>query len=265
VRLQDYSPKVGFGPPTSVWLVIRAESGSPHRTHSKLLLPKIQCNSNSSNSCRRCHSLHSNYMLNRGYAYTTIISRKWHGQALLSHLSSLYSHSTPQAWQERLNNGEVTLNGVTVTESESLTLGQTLVWNRPPWIEPDAPQHFEVLFEDPNLLAVNKPRGLPTLPSGGFWKTPSCAWCKSKPLTQTLSTGWAEPPPASSSSPKHRRPHLIYPEAGTHPKFKKSTGRWLRTLHSTTPTKSSHPSASYRTRSSVPCGPPPQVANHQTH
>jgi 23S rRNA pseudouridine1911/1915/1917 synthase len=46
--------------------------------------------------------------------------------------------------------------------------GQILVWNRPPWIEPDAPRHFEVLFEDAHLLAVNKPSGLPTLPGGGF-------------------------------------------------------------------------------------------------
>jgi 23S rRNA pseudouridine1911/1915/1917 synthase len=107
-------------------------------------------------------------MLNRGYAYTTIISSKDHGQTLLSHLASLYSHSTPQAWQQNLNNGEVTLNGVTATGSESVTTGQTLVWNRPPWIEPDTPQHFEVLFEDPDLLAVNKPSGLPTLPGGGF-------------------------------------------------------------------------------------------------
>jgi len=52
--------------------------------------------------------------------------------------------------------------------SESLALGQTLVWNRPPWIEPDSPQHFEVLLDDPYLLAVNKPGGLPTLPGGGF-------------------------------------------------------------------------------------------------
>ena len=87
---------------------------------------------------RRCHSLHSNYMLNRGYACTKIISSKYHGQTLLSHLASLYPHSTPQAWQQKLNNGEVTLNGVTATGSESVTLGQTLVWNRPPWIEPDS-------------------------------------------------------------------------------------------------------------------------------
>jgi 23S rRNA pseudouridine1911/1915/1917 synthase len=107
-------------------------------------------------------------MLNRGYAYTTIISSKHHGQALLSHLASLYPHSTPQAWQQKLNDGEVTLNGVIAIGSESVTSGQTLVWNRPPWIEPDSPQHFEVLFDDAHLLAVNKPSGLPTLPGGGF-------------------------------------------------------------------------------------------------
>jgi 23S rRNA pseudouridine1911/1915/1917 synthase len=144
-------------------------------------------------------------MLNRGYAYTTIINSKYHGQILLSHLASLYPHSTPQAWQQNLNNGEVTLNGVTATGSESVTSGQTLVWNRPPWIEPDAPQHFEVLLDDPYLLAVSKPSGLPTLPGAGFLETPSCAWCKSIPPTQTLSTGWAEAPAASFCLPKQRR------------------------------------------------------------
>ena len=107
-------------------------------------------------------------MLNRGYAYTTIISNKFHGRTLLAHLASLYPHSTPQAWQQNLDNREVTINGITAAGNESLTSGQTLVWNRPPWIEPDSPQHFEVLFNDPHLLAVNKPGGLPTLPGGGF-------------------------------------------------------------------------------------------------
>ncbi len=107
-------------------------------------------------------------MLNRGHAYTTIIGSRDHGQTLLSHLASLYPHSTPQAWQQNLNNREVTLNGVTATGSESLIAGQTLVWNRPPWIEPETPQRFEILFDDPYLLAVNKPGGLPTLPGGGF-------------------------------------------------------------------------------------------------
>jgi 23S rRNA pseudouridine1911/1915/1917 synthase len=107
-------------------------------------------------------------MLNRGYAYTTIISSTYRGRNLLSHLASLYPHSTPKAWEEKLKNREVTLDGVTATGSEWLAVGQTLVWNRPPWTEPNAPRHFEVLFEDDHLLAVNKPSGLPTLPGGGF-------------------------------------------------------------------------------------------------
>src|SRR6185312_12025432 len=97
----------------------------------------------------RCHTLHSNQMLNRGYAYTTIVSRESSGRTLLSHLASLYPHSTPQAWRQKLDNGEVTLNGIAASGCESLTSGQTLVWNRPPWSEPDAPLHFEVLFDDP--------------------------------------------------------------------------------------------------------------------
>jgi len=119
-------------------------------------------------------------MLNRGYAYTTVITSEHHGQTLLSHLASLYSHSTPQAWQQRLNNGEVTLNGVTATGSEPVTSGQTLIWNRPPWIEPDSPRHFEVLFEDAHLLAVNKPGGLPTLPGGGFLENTLLYWVQSR-------------------------------------------------------------------------------------
>jgi 23S rRNA pseudouridine1911/1915/1917 synthase len=107
-------------------------------------------------------------MLNRGYAYATIISSKCHGQTLLSYLASHYPHSTPQVWQQKMNDGEVTLNGVIATGSELVTSGQTLIWNRPPWIEPDAPRHFEVLLDDPHLLAVNKPSGLPTLPGAGF-------------------------------------------------------------------------------------------------
>ncbi len=107
-------------------------------------------------------------MLNRGYSYTTSIGSKCQGQTVLSHLTSLYPHSTPQTWQQNLNNGEVTLDGVIATGSEPVIPGQILVWNRPPWIEPDCPLHFEVLFEDFHLLAVNKPGGLPTLPGAGF-------------------------------------------------------------------------------------------------
>ncbi len=112
--------------------------------------------------------LHSSHMLNRGYAYRSIISARYQGQTLLSHLASVYSHSTLEAWQQNLAAGEVTIDGFRANGSELLAAGQTLVWNRPPWIEPDTPQQFDILFDDADLLAVNKPGGLPTLPGGGF-------------------------------------------------------------------------------------------------
>jgi 23S rRNA pseudouridine1911/1915/1917 synthase len=107
-------------------------------------------------------------MLNRGYAYRTIIGGEQQGRTVLAHLASLYPHSSKEAWQEKLDSGEVSLNGIVASGGEVVSSGQALVWERPPWIEPDAPQHFEVLFDDAHLLAVNKPSGLPTLPGGGF-------------------------------------------------------------------------------------------------
>jgi 23S rRNA pseudouridine1911/1915/1917 synthase len=112
--------------------------------------------------------IHSDYVLNRGYAYTTTIDRACDGQMLLLHLAELYPHSTPEVWQRRIELGEVTLNGVRARGGEVVRVGQRLVWQRPPWIEEAVPRHFTVLYEDEALLAVNKPSGLPTLPGGGF-------------------------------------------------------------------------------------------------
>jgi 23S rRNA pseudouridine1911/1915/1917 synthase len=105
---------------------------------------------------------------NQGYAYRSIIGGVWAGHTLLEHLASVYTHSTRQTWQQRLEQGELLLEGAIATGNTVLRGGQQLVWNRPPWDEDDTPQEFEVVFEDEWLLAVNKPSGLPTIPGGGF-------------------------------------------------------------------------------------------------
>lgn len=110
----------------------------------------------------------SEQMLNEGYAYRTIIGREHHGRTLLAHLAGFYPHSDAEAWQGKLDGGEVTLDGVIAAGGETLRSGQILLWNRPPWVEPDAPRQFAVLLDDPWLLAVGKPGGLPTLPGGGY-------------------------------------------------------------------------------------------------
>lgn len=82
-----------------------------------------------------------------------------------------YRHSTEAEWREKIQRGEVTLNGRPASAGELLAAGDLLVYHRPPWDEPDAPSVFGVLFEDDDVLALDKPSGLPVLPGGFFLET----------------------------------------------------------------------------------------------
>jgi len=108
------------------------------------------------------------YRRNAGYEYREQIDRRGSGRTLLQHLAGRYRHSSESLWRTRIASGEVRLDGRTVPPETRLRCGQWLTRRRPPWLEPDVPLGFAVLFEDEHLLAVAKPRGLPTLPGGGF-------------------------------------------------------------------------------------------------
>lgn len=108
--------------------------------------------------------------LNDGYVYREQLGAR-PGKSALAYLTEKYRHSSEQEWKARFVRGEVLLDGVIASGTESLRAGQLLCWHRPPWEEGDAPQSFELVYEDAAILAVIKPSGLPTLPSGGFLKS----------------------------------------------------------------------------------------------
>lgn len=107
---------------------------------------------------------------NSGYQYRTIVDPPAKGQSLLAYLAQRFDHSNRAEWQSRLVAGEIRLEGVTARGDETLRAGQEVVWNRPPWQEPDAPCHFHRIHADDDLVVVSKPSGLPTLPGGGFFE-----------------------------------------------------------------------------------------------
>ena len=106
--------------------------------------------------------------LNEGYSYLEHLDTKARGHTVLSYLERYFTHSTKEMWLERLQRGEILLDNKVARGDEVLQASQTLVWNRPPWHEEDAPQTFEILYQDETILVVDKPSGLPTLPGGGF-------------------------------------------------------------------------------------------------
>lgn len=105
---------------------------------------------------------------NRGYDYRETVDPRSDGQALLEYLSLRYRHSSDAEWRCRIESRRVLVDGLAASPDQPLRQGQTLEWRRPPWQEPDVPRSFAVLYEDAEILAVAKPRGLPTVPGGNF-------------------------------------------------------------------------------------------------
>lgn len=106
--------------------------------------------------------------LNEGCAYRERLGPEAEGQTLLGYLSRHYPHSSPEEWAVRISSGRVRLDEGAGHAESLLRRGSELVWERPPWAEPEAPRSFAVLYEDEDLLAVAKPAGLPTLPGANF-------------------------------------------------------------------------------------------------
>ncbi|MCI0567570.1 MAG: RluA family pseudouridine synthase [Acidobacteria bacterium] len=106
--------------------------------------------------------------MNQGYEYRERIIPEGVGRSVASYLAWRYPHTSLEAWEERILQGRVLLDGWPAEPRRAVQPGQILVWVRPPWEEPNAPLSFAVLFRDDHLLAVLKPAGLPTLPGGGY-------------------------------------------------------------------------------------------------
>lgn len=106
--------------------------------------------------------------MNQGFEYREQVGPRQAGRSVLEHLARSHRHSSAETWRTRLEAGELSLDGQVARGVELLRPGQWLAWRRPPWEEPPAPLAFAILHRDEQLLAVAKPRGLPTVPNGGF-------------------------------------------------------------------------------------------------
>ena len=106
--------------------------------------------------------------MNAGFEYREQVGPEAAGRTVLDHLAARHRHSTIGAWRERIDAGEVFLGEARAAATGVLHRGDWLAWRRPPWEEPPVPLAFAVLHRDDHLLAVAKPRGLPSIPNGGF-------------------------------------------------------------------------------------------------
>jgi 23S rRNA pseudouridine1911/1915/1917 synthase len=105
---------------------------------------------------------------NRGYVYRSRVADVDAGATVLAYHVARFRHSDEAAWRESIALGRVLVNGRRAAADDELRAGDELEFHRPPWREPEAPERFDVAFEDEHVLVVIKPAGLQVLPAGPF-------------------------------------------------------------------------------------------------
>ncbi|XP_052199997.1 RNA pseudouridine synthase 5 isoform X2 [Diospyros lotus] len=139
---------------------------------------------------------------NHGLVYRDTLKPSQSGLTLIEFYSTKHANSAPfQGWLQRIRNGQIKVDGCVVTDPNMvLRAGSELVYHRLPWKEPDAPYLLEVLFEDDDLIALNKPSGLQVLPGGLFQQRTVLTQLQWQASKQTSSLGCQDPHPV----PVHR-------------------------------------------------------------
>ncbi|KAK6933327.1 Pseudouridine synthase, RsuA/RluA-like [Dillenia turbinata] len=121
---------------------------------------------------------------------------------LIDFYSTNHANSAPlQGWLQRIRNGQISVDGTITTDPNALLRdGSQLVYHRQPWTEPDVPYLLKILYEDEDMIALDKPSGLQVLPGGLFQQRTvltQLQWWASK---QSSSSVHQVPPPV----PVHR-------------------------------------------------------------
>jgi 23S rRNA-/tRNA-specific pseudouridylate synthase len=101
-------------------------------------------------------------------AHSSFIGPPLEGKSLLQFLVDRFTYFNPQQWTHFITIGDVLLNGESCDPETLIKRGDEvryLAMNRP---EPKVPTQIPVLFEDSDLLIVNKPPHLPVHPGGRY-------------------------------------------------------------------------------------------------
>lgn len=129
---------------------------------------------------------------NGGLVYHARVRPAEAGETLLGYHVRRFRHTGEGEWRRRLAAGAIRLNGETARGDERLAAGDALEFHRTGWVEPEAPRTFAVVFEDEDLLVVEKPAGLQVLPGGPFHATTLMALVR------------ASAPERADAAPAHR-------------------------------------------------------------
>lgn len=97
------------------------------------------------------------------------IDQRYHQWTVLRFLTHRFTYRDEAGWRERLAAGEFTLDGRTAAPDDVLLNGMTLQYHPSDLQEPEVDPSYQIVYEDPDLLVVDKSGDLPVHPAGVFY------------------------------------------------------------------------------------------------
>ncbi|NMA42847.1 MAG: RluA family pseudouridine synthase [Oligosphaeraceae bacterium] len=97
---------------------------------------------------------------------------------LLDYLSKRFDYLSHAGWSEQLEQGRLLINGIEALSGQIVRSGDLIEYMPETINEPPVSWEIEELYEDQNLVVLNKPANLPCHPSGAFFNHTLWAWLK---------------------------------------------------------------------------------------
>ena len=85
------------------------------------------------------------------------------------YLGNRFSYYPRSKWQELIGQGLVLVNGKRIKYTREIKKGDEIIYHLIGLKEPDIDKNIQIIYDDGDLIIVNKPANLPVIPSGKYY------------------------------------------------------------------------------------------------
>jgi RluA family pseudouridine synthase len=102
--------------------------------------------------------------------YKSSPSPQYCGLSIEEYFSSRFTYQSKQDWITQIENGDISVNGVTAQTGYILKEGDWIITRAGVRQEPPANRKLEVIYQDSHIRVFNKPAPIPVHPSGRYFQ-----------------------------------------------------------------------------------------------
>ena len=102
--------------------------------------------------------------------YKSSPSPQYCGLSIEEYFSSRFTYQSRQEWIAQIENGDISVNGVTAQTGYILKEGDRIITRAGVRQEPPADRRLKVVYQDSHIRVFNKPAPIPVHPSGRYFQ-----------------------------------------------------------------------------------------------